>query len=972
MGIFVSSRRAKSTSVRQFLAFATAAFLAISSIAVMDTPAQAVTQTYSYTGGPQIYVVPENITSITVTLNGAQGGTPSGGGTGGKGARVSASIAVTPGEVLMVMVGGDGTSNGGWNGGGLGAGTGGGATDIRRPTGAFNTVSSCAYTLTCGLAERLVVAGGGGGGGWANGVPANANGGDAGQTGLAGTASNTGAGDAAAGGGASPSAGGSAGSGTFTSPGQGAAAGGTGFGAASAWVAQATGGGGGGGYFGGGSGGVSQDPSAAQADGAAGGGGGSSWASAPGVSGASFSTGLNSGDGSLIIDPPSAIPSAAFGFTGAPQFYTVPPNTSEVFVRLYGAGAGAQGDIVFGRLPVTSGQTLQLNVGGRGYGDATFYPGRVDGEGGWNGGGAGYLGPGWGGGTGGGGATDIRVCAAPNTTPCALNDRVVVAGGGGGGSYGAWGLSGGRGGAGATGFGADGNAGDFGLGATLSAGGGVTGTGIATAGVLGVGGNAGQPFYGAGGGGGGLYGGGGGNGSGGGGGSSCAAVSGPCTSVTNVLGASNSSFGNTQGNGGSWNDGMAVITAMPQATTGLVTNVTSTTASVSGSINPKFLASTPKLFLGTNQSTIESCSSVSAPCTASNTVLRTANLATTLAGTSTHVVSGSITGLTANTTYYYRVCAQSVAGYSCGATNTFSTQLSITNTALANGTVGQVYSDNLVASGGSGSYTAWALVNATSLPAGLALNTQTGSISGTPTSAGTRSVDVEVTDSLSATVIKTLSIVVASAPAPSQGGSSGGSMPSSPTVGSISPRAATTVGGSVVTVTGTNLAGSTVTIGGVSVVALSNSASSLSFRVPAGLTGTVSLMISNSTGVLNLVNALTITAPVAEPTDQQPRTSKVVIFDNFAPGSSQLTAKHLAKLRVTAKASAGFKTMVCTGFTMGPTVLRSDRALALARATSVCNALRRLAPALLVERATGVTETGVGGKVRRVEVFFKD
>lgn len=122
-------------------------------------PAMAAPQTYAYTGGPQIYVVPPGVTSISVVLHGAEGLTPSGGGSGGLGGRISGSISVTPGEVLQVMVGGSG-ANGGFNGGTTG---GGGGSDIRRPV--FSTSSSCAYNLTCTYSQRVIVAGGGGGGG---------------------------------------------------------------------------------------------------------------------------------------------------------------------------------------------------------------------------------------------------------------------------------------------------------------------------------------------------------------------------------------------------------------------------------------------------------------------------------------------------------------------------------------------------------------------------------------------------------------------------------------------------------------------------------------------------------------------------------------------------------------------------------------------------------------------------------------
>src|SRR3990170_363315 len=61
--------------------------------------------------------------------------------------------------------------------------------------------------------------------------------------------------------------------------------------------------------------------------------------------------------------------------------------------------------------------------------------------------------------------------------------------------------------------------------------------------------------------------------------------------------------------------------------------------------------------------------------------------------------------------------------------------LTITTTALADGTVNLAYSQTVVASGGKAPLT-WG-ITAGSLPAGLSLNTSTGEISGLPTTSGT-------------------------------------------------------------------------------------------------------------------------------------------------------------------------------------------------------------------------------------------
>lgn len=615
-------------------------------LALLISPAaQSAPQTYNHTGGPQIYVVPAGITSIAVDVRGSQGsdGTEA---IGGQGGAVSATIAVTPGEVLQVMVGG----RGGFNGGGYGGG--GGASDIRSP--AFNTVSSCAYQLSCGLAERLLVAGGGGGAG----TFAGSHGGDAGQTGTSGANGGTGS---IAGAGATTTAGGAAGS----SSGEGAAggpyAGSLGAGGGQGWKPDQAGGGGGGGYYGGGGGG------AATGTGASGGGGGSSWAAGSGVTDASFADASVTGNGAVTIDPPSAIPDAAFAFTGETQNYTVPAGVTQLAVMLRGGGGGAggEGDVVSGRLPVTPGQVLQIVLGGRGSSKIASPPAGAlsGGEGGYNGGGSSSAGLA-GGSVGGGGASDIRV------DPYALEDRVVVAGGGGGsdGFLVQFGWSGATGGAVATGQGgsAGRNPGEgIGQGGLLTAGGQILGSDGVTPNPDAPAGSSGAWLTGGSssgyaGGGGGYYGGA--AFLGGGGGSSYASVTGPdptMLGVGNVLGQPGAPFQHARG--GSAGEGSAVLTAMPIVTTGLY-QTSATEVSIVGTVNPKFLAASPKLYY----------SDVSAEeiNTGGGSVIDMVgpNAAPILAGDTVQDVSGAITGLATNTTYYYRVCAQSVAGLACGNT----------------------------------------------------------------------------------------------------------------------------------------------------------------------------------------------------------------------------------------------------------------------------------------------------------------
>ena len=251
---------------------------------------------FSYTGAVQTYTVPANVTSISVDAFGASGMTATsnpnyGGNTGlGKGGRVQADLAVTPGETLYIYVGGtshmSGVYNhaGGWNGGGAGSSSsmigagwpGGGATDLRM--GGTD------------LSDRVIVAGGGGGRG-DNGATGGHGGGLVGQNGGGG---NTPEGQPAYGAGGSQIEGGVGGyawygdgTATYSIP---AGANGTVGNGGSAFN-HIYSGGGGGGYYGGGAGAE------------AGGGGGSSYTDPALCSNVIHTQGAQVGPGTLIITP---------------------------------------------------------------------------------------------------------------------------------------------------------------------------------------------------------------------------------------------------------------------------------------------------------------------------------------------------------------------------------------------------------------------------------------------------------------------------------------------------------------------------------------------------------------------------------------------------------------------------------------------------------------------------------------------
>lgn len=211
-------------------------------------------------------------------------------GIGGLGGDASATLPVTPGEVLTITVGeqgGDfgppglnaGAPDGGNGGAGEGTGAGGGGSSDVRQGGTD-------------LAHRVVVAGGGGGAGFGfieTDDLFQDGGGGGGATGQAGDppAANLGAGQ-----GGTPSAGGVGGNGFPIGPSGSDGALGTGGDGASNFVGGA---GGGGGYYGGG-GGSAVALLGLAAFGDAGGGG-----SGFGPAGTVFQTGMNTGNGSVTV-----------------------------------------------------------------------------------------------------------------------------------------------------------------------------------------------------------------------------------------------------------------------------------------------------------------------------------------------------------------------------------------------------------------------------------------------------------------------------------------------------------------------------------------------------------------------------------------------------------------------------------------------------------------------------------------------
>jgi hypothetical protein len=166
---------------------------------------QVSTQTFSYTGSLQSFTIPMLcVNTITIEARGAGGGSVSTScvGNGGLGARMIGEFSVTPGQVLTILVGQAGISNGSDAGGGggsfvvaqstvpliVGGGGGGASNNITNCGANINGLNATITTTATASGNNLVAggingngggassgSGGGGGGFYTNGTPGSGN-----------------------------------------------------------------------------------------------------------------------------------------------------------------------------------------------------------------------------------------------------------------------------------------------------------------------------------------------------------------------------------------------------------------------------------------------------------------------------------------------------------------------------------------------------------------------------------------------------------------------------------------------------------------------------------------------------------------------------------------------------------------------------------------------------------------------------
>jgi Bacterial Ig-like domain (group 3) len=277
-------------------------------------PSPVQTVSFHFTARAELWTVPTGVSALRVVADGARGGQGGPRGLGGLGAEESAIVAVTPGDVIEVEVGGTGgqVRTGGFPNGGEGGHQGGPAGNDGGGGGGASLVERVRIVPTDPPSWHIIAGGGGGGGGSQAGI-----GGDGGRGGDAGKLGWGGAGGSASapgcfwiprpslpGGGGGNGTGGPGSRGVdcgAADPGVGGAGrldiGGSG---ADAVCCVGGGGGGGGGGFGGGGGGGAPDSAGGGGDGGSGGGSG---AVGPEIVPGSEATrdGVNDGDGFVVI-----------------------------------------------------------------------------------------------------------------------------------------------------------------------------------------------------------------------------------------------------------------------------------------------------------------------------------------------------------------------------------------------------------------------------------------------------------------------------------------------------------------------------------------------------------------------------------------------------------------------------------------------------------------------------------------------
>jgi hypothetical protein len=143
----------------------------------------------------------------------------------------------------------------------------------------------------------------------------------------------------------------------------------------------------------------------------------------------------------------------------------------------------------------------------------------------------------------------------------------------------------------------------------------------------------------------------------------------------------------------------------------------------------------------------------------------------------------------------------------------------------------------------------------------------------------------------------------------------------------------------------------------------------LVLTIPAGSAGLVSLVIRGSDSILTFTDAFAyVDFAKIKTVDHGQITSSLV--SGFAPGSSVLSKTMKSRIKTLVAAHPNETNWGCSGFSQGPTVLKSDAILALNRAKAACAYLKSLLPSAAVSTTIGDNFTELGELYRRVEISW--
>ena len=171
--------------------------------------------------------------------------------------------------------------------------------------------------------------------------------------------------------------------------------------------------------------------------------------------------------------------------------------------------------------------------------------------------------------------------------------------------------------------------------------------------------------------------------------------------------------------------------------------------------------------------------------------------------------------------------------------------------------------------------------------------------------------------------------------------------------------------GSEVKVAGANLnLVKEVYVNGAKVKIKKQSAASLVFTAPRGLTGLVDVRFVSAASQYNAFRALDFGSSAVSGTKAR------TVVGGFAANSTRLSMKMKREIRAFLKTNSGLSSVTCMGFTSEPATAL-DTALAKARGQVTCNYIKKLDPDLKVKVVQGRHTELPGSKIRRVRITME-